>query len=210
VVGLHTKYVRYWLLREFDPGNYVVLDELGYAYEFDTDAIKLLTLWVDIIGCMQRPFEISVLCKVGGMVCDWCTGVHTRYLDVSEIQSRIASGFLIMDKLSLFKYCNPAIAMRFGVNAIVTDGGKLVYFYNNGRTVVNLNDFCTYVCNNSLHVNGACTFCIDSRMADMEDRFYMSVLSKPKLIARGPLDKMLRAKLLKLQLKGVITIENVG
>ncbi len=198
--------MKYWLLDEITQGKYAILEETGYAYEFNADELNLLTKWITVIGCMENPYEVAVLGRAAGMIYNWCSGINTRYLDVPEIKERKSKGYLFLGKMDDFPYYNPSILMRYGVKALVTDSGKLMYFNSNKKKLVNLSSFCRYICNYSFRGNDTCTFYIDGTIEAIESRFYIDIGYRPHFILHPDVNSKVYSFLRSLQSKGVVTL----
>ncbi len=154
----------YWIL--YNGGLwYAVLGSDCTVTEFSKDELRVLARFLHIIGYAKDPC-VAVLSLRDRIVTDWLSYSYTDMPTIDELEEYKKEGYLFCNEHT-FPYYSPALLMRYGFKAIVTDTGRLLYLKANGERIV-LGEFCASL--EKSCVRGKATLVFDDRVRRVSGR----------------------------------------
>ena len=126
--------------------SYVVVDRSGlYCSEFDEDEMELLNEFAEIKGFYDDRVEISVMMGVWRKeelvaIYQFSNNMAVASLPI-ECEKYLQKGYLIVDNENM-SWSSVMPKMMYGVTALVTDQGSLVYSNMKKDIRIRLSDFC--------------------------------------------------------------------
>jgi len=183
-----------------------ILGELGDVGEFTFPELDVLCKFVNIIGyTSSSDYSVSV-CSVESsinryFISEWASEepIADTMLDrvISDLQNK---GYDLYGDMVTF---NAELSMRFGIKALVTDRGRLVYCDPCSRKRIVLGDFCSYVETGALSGDGV-VYVLDDRINGMSPHYYRSCHLCFDI--SGLSDRVLRSMVLEDSISGLITV----
>jgi len=149
--------------------------------EFYDDEVKLLNRFVNVVGCEGTFIRLGILEYTGDggsyEVGSWLGNTLLDYfmsrLDLEELKKR---GYLLEEhKVSQLCYdylFSPKLAVAYGIKALVTDKGMLIYLNTMCRPRVILGEFCSSIASGAIvGYNFETTYVMDDRVKEVAQDF---------------------------------------
>jgi len=156
--------------------------------EFDIAEVDLFSKFNPIVGYRDIfDFDVSVVGREGTFYYDWLNPMEThRCADDIEFQNY--KSYLRGDSINIF---DPHLVVRFGVYAVVSDRGRLLYLDMLNKKRLVLSDICTSLAPCCLR-GGGYTLVFDDEIQDIHYNFCMGCMDIICDVSRLSLWSMLK------------------
>ncbi len=172
----------------------ILIDGSQRLSEFLYEEIDLLAKFVNIVG-YSEGLSISVLKRSDGMFgYPYLRNFGFPLSDYERAEKRSKS-YLFVDEDSL---SSPDLFMRFGIKALVTDRGMLVYLDPLKNDKLHIGDFCNYMRSHSIVSAKMCMYYLDNRVKGIGSPPCALVGFKPLFNVTSVTDKVLLDRVTKL------------
>lgn len=160
--------MKLYVFSQTDFGVWSVIDETGvYACEFDYDEIGLLNHFIPVMGYLSDGIELAVLFgKWSEVGLTYMTTIATDKMVAThqDCIKYINKGYLIFDNEITMSSVMPKII--YGVSAVVTDQGSLIWSNMDKDIRIRLSDICKRVLANSLTCDYP-TYVLDNKLSSI-------------------------------------------
>jgi len=204
-----------YVLADLYDAYALVDDKTRDIAEFHGDEVGLLNSFVNVIGYdsgyIREGISIVHSPHSGSVFNSWIFSKGQYFQE--EIEELKARGYLFIDYADtvvdeLFeRLSNPRLALAFGIHALVTDCGRLLYINTRGRSRVVLGDFCRVVCADSFSNKCAYTlFVVDDRIQKFSSNFCVDIWNKYNFDISGLSNSSVIWTLRELEEKGYVNL----
>jgi len=154
--------------------RWVVLTEDWKVYEFSFDEIALLSHFMSLIGYSKDKIMPSVF--LGNASFSSVVTFPDRLIVIgadSVIDTWKRDGFLFLG----YDMCpyDADLAMRYGIKALVTDRGRLIYLDTRKRSSLVVGEFCNAINKGAIQGGAESTIYLDDRISYIELNFYIKL-----------------------------------
>jgi len=144
--------------------------------EFTSSEVVLLDRFIHVVGCEADKLQVAVL-RVRSLITTCVGKLSFMSIPREEALQLEEKGYLVMYEddsddlvssiVGLVNFCSPSLLVRFGVYAVVTDKGRLLYLHTRDKERVVLGDFCSCLCDRCISVESQAVLVFDDRIKFM-------------------------------------------
>lgn len=145
--------------RGADESGYLIFcDETRETTFFTRHAFNLLKEFLDIIGLsscgLLRMYSYNTELQFFDVLCDYSYGTDMSMIEIYRSRGVWVSEDERQHWLSpeiAGVLTDPALALRYGIKALIDTDGWLLYLDPGEAPVLHLSDFCKYICAGAIH-----------------------------------------------------------